>query len=114
MKTISIIIMCLFLASCSPAYQYDKADKILLTTAIVAQVADAVTTSQALDRGAVEANPIYGDNPSDATLILSKVAVVGVLIWAGSRMKPTPRKWVYGFVTALGAGAAIHNSQVNK
>jgi len=114
MKTISIVIICFLLTSCSPAYKYDKADKILLTTAIVAQVADAVTTSQALDRGAVEVNPIYGDNPSDATLILSKVAVVGVLIWAGSKMKPTPRKWVFGIATALGGGAAIHNSQVNK
>ena len=114
MKTISIVIICFLLTSCSPAYQYDKADKILLTTAIVAQVADAVTTSQALDRGGIESNPIYGDNPSDARIIATKAAFVGVLIWAGSKMKPKPRKWVFGIATVLGGGAAIHNSQVNK
>ena len=114
MKTTAIIILCMFLASCSPAYKYDKADKILLTTAIVAQVADAVTTSQALDRGGVEANPLYGDDPSDARIIATKAAVVGVLIWAGSKMKPKPRKWVFGLATVLGGDAAIHNSQVNK
>ena len=113
MTKLSIITLCLFLVSCSPAYKYDKADKMLLTTAIVAQVADGVTTSQALDRGGIESNPIYGDNPSDGRIIATKAVVVGVLIWAGSRMKPTPRKWVFGFVTALGGGAAIHNSQVN-
>ena len=114
MKTTAIIILCMLLVSCSPKYQYDKADKILLTTAIVAQIADGVTTSQALDRGGIESNPIYGDNPSDARIITTKAAFVGVLIWAGSKMKPTPRKWVFGIATALGGGAAIHNSQVNK
>ena len=114
MKTAITIILILSLSGCAPNYAYDKADKILLTTAIVAQVADAVTTSQALDRGATELNPIYGDNPSDATLLVSKAAIVGILIWAGSKMKPKPRKFVFGLATVLGGGAAIHNSQVNK
>ena len=114
MKMLSIIILCTFIISCAPKYKYDNMDKLLLTTAIVAQVADGVTTSQALDRGATELNPILGDSPSNLTLTIVKAAFVGVLILSGSRMKPTPRKWVFGIATVLGGGAAIHNSQVNK
>ena len=111
---IAIIILCIALSGCAPNYKYDKVDKMLLTTAIIAQVADGVTTSQALDRGAVELNPLVGEDPSDLQIIAIKTFAIGVLIWGGSKLKPTPRKWAFGFATLLGVGAAINNNNTNN
>ena len=111
---IRVIILCLLMVSCAPKYEYDNADKILLTTAIVAQIADGVTTSKALERGGVEMNPFFGESPSDIQLAIAKSAVIGLIIYGGSKMKPPVRKFIFIFATLLGGGAAINNSGVNN
>jgi hypothetical protein len=93
-------------------HEYDLVDKAMLGFAIGGQVADYTSTKDALSRGCVEANPLFGENPNDATLIAGKLAVSTAAVWVGNNTKGALRKWSLGTMGLLGAGVALHNYNI--
>jgi hypothetical protein len=81
----------------------------------VLQVGDYYTTQQAFDRGAEEANPSYGKNPSDGKLIIGKVISLAV-VYFGTKSMAThkSRKYFLNFMNLLMGGVIIHNHQVER
>jgi hypothetical protein len=78
--------------------------------AIGAQVADYTSTKDALSRGCVEANPVFGEDPSDASLIAGKVASSLLITWVGNNItNHTGRKVWFGTTGLLVGGVAYHN-----
>ena len=79
------------------------------------QLADGITTKQALDRGAVEGNPLLG-SMSGSQILTLKVFIAGLIMWAFpdyERMSDT-EKVAVGALSVIGCGAAMHNSQVQR
>lgn len=75
---------------------------IALALIYLATLADIYTTVQALKRGAVEANPIYGTKrPSLRRLILIKSVVTIPLVWVAFKHPSTAVTVVIGTVSAL-------------
>ena len=79
------------------------------------QLADGVTTKQALDRGAVEGNPFF-DSMSGSQIFTLKVFIASLILWAFpdyERMSDT-QKVAAGALSIIGCGAAVHNNQVQR
>ena len=79
------------------------------------QLADGITTKQALDRGAVETNPFLKNMDGNQILTL-KVLVAGLILWAFpsyEQMSDT-QKFAAGALSVIGCGAAIHNNGVQR
>ena len=79
------------------------------------QLADGYTTKRALDRGAVEANPILSGASGDAIMAI-KALFAAVLLWAmpGTEDMDKGEKFLYGALSVVGCGAALHNNQVQR
>ena len=79
------------------------------------QLADGYTTKQALDRGAVEANPILG-NMGGRQIITLKAVIAALLLWVMPETKDMGKgdKFLYSALSVLGCGAAMHNNQVQR
>ena len=111
-RIISLGLILAVLSGCSvkPKYSLDQLDKALLTTAVVAQIADGYTTMRALDNpDNYETNPLYGEHPSDGKIIAIKVVGIGATFWLAKDLPPTPRKWVLGFLSLLYGGVSFSN-----
>ena len=79
------------------------------------QVADGFTTKQALDRGAVEANPFL-KNMDGNQIVTLKVLIAGLILWAFPRYEEMSdtQKVMTGALSIVGCGAAIHNNGVQR
>ncbi len=82
------------------------------------QVADAVSTSQALKRtGTHESNPIYGQDPSMGRVLATKAAIMGPSAWLLDKLAEKHPKLALGIALAIGGGGAAiaaHNTGVGK
>ena len=79
---------------------------------------DIVSTNDALNRGCVEANPLFGEDPSMGMLIGAKVAALGLSWWFVEYLvspsdRQSARNWVYGAHTLVMSGVAIHNFTID-
>ena len=89
-------------------------NKGLFASYVGGQLADTISTADALDRGCVESNPILGDDPSTGMVVAVKV-VSGVVIYYLVEKVLVPkwgtnsRNWAYGLGTILYSGIAVHN-----
>ena len=83
---------------------------------IAGQVADAVTTSQAIARGGREVNPVMRWAAGDSTRLLVVKAGAGVgLAWVlhrAHRDRPRAAKTAAAIVTAIGIGVAVWNRHI--
>lgn len=92
------------------------ADTLILPSAafLSAQAADLVTTSAAINRGAVEANPIMGQGMGRQVALKAAVSV-GVLLVARQMARtghPRAAKIMLWAATAGIGAVAVHNSRV--
>jgi hypothetical protein len=93
----------------------DKKFIVVNAWSVAANMADAVTTRQAIGRGCTEANPLYGKQPGYGRLLAIKVPISGaILITSYALKKKYPRSgtwWILPvFTGALTTGASINNS----
>jgi len=94
-------------------------NKALFSSAILTfGVGDIYSTKEGLDRGCVEANPLFGDDPSVGAMVLAKTAFFGLAWWATEYSvektgNTDRRNWTYGIISLLGAGVTAHNSSIN-
>ena len=79
------------------------------------QLADGYTTKRALDRGAVEANPILSGASGDSIMVL-KAAFAALLLYVMPETENMDKgeKFLYSALTVIGCGAAAHNNQVQR
>lgn len=84
-------------------------------TAAACQVADGVTTKQALDRGAVEANPVLGGMSGNRILNL-KILFAALLLYVLPERETASgfERFAIGTLSVVGCGAAIHNHGVQR
>ena len=109
MKIIVAVVLVLVLRSTSM-----HAQTLGYVSVISGNVADWVTTSQALDRGAIEVNPLMGSHPTSTQLAVVKLtsitmqcAMIAMLKHTGH---PKMATWI-GVGVGAGYGAiAWHNS----
>lgn len=91
-------------------------NKFWFTSAIVGQTTDVVSTQQALNRGCVEANPIFGEDPNMGLVILAKAAILGGIYYVteymivGEEDQQDARNWGYGTAALVGFAAGGWNS----
>lgn len=84
-------------------------------TAAGCQLADGITTKQAMDRGATESNPFLS-SASGSQILAFKALISGLIIYFGKpyeEASPTERV-LMGALSIIGCGAAIHNQQVQR
>jgi len=85
-------------------------NKFWLGTAILGQSADAATTIDKLGDGCMEGNPVFGPEPSNGTIIIAKLAAIGMVVWL-AEYHPKYRNWLYAPLAVIGTGLAVWNSQ---
>ena len=95
-------------------------NKILLGTAIGGSIGDVASTMNKLNEGCVEANPIYGEDPSLAFMIAMKLALYGLAYYiietneeTTIQEKQKSRNWAYGSISVIGIGATVWNQSTN-
>lgn len=87
------------------------------TAFVTTSIADVYTSQQALDRGAVEANPIMPE--STGGMILFKLIGGGITYyvtekWFVPRGGPMMRNIVYGVESLIFGAVSIHNNSVAR
>ncbi len=93
-----------------PVVPYDNTEKMLLGLAVSGQAIDYYSTTDALSRGCVEANPLFGEHPDEEILILSKLTVsLMAYLVANDITDHDVRKWFLGAVSSVGIGAGAWN-----
>ena len=121
MKIFMLLVFLVSMTGCAgyqkpwnPDLAYDKTETALLYSYGALQVADMVSTEVALDHGAIEANPFFGEDPSMGQIAVSK-AVAGFIIWSTvPYLDHTQRKWFLWPMNILYGGIVIHNWNVIK
>ena len=112
MKTLPIILLLIALPCCAALptpRPWTKAEKVVLGASCLATVADVYTTTQALNSGCEEMNPLVGKHPSDGTIIMfGGLVQVGFIVVA--HYWPDFRLWGLGFKTVANSAAAAWNS----
>lgn len=90
--------------------------RVALSAMAFGQALDTVSTVQALNRGAVEANPIYGPRPSAAKLVALKLPMIGVgyLLHKLAPGNPKLAKTLAYTIGGVGAGLAVSNSRKGR
>lgn len=79
--------------------------------AVSAVCADVALTTHAINRGAVERNPILGVRPTPAKLVAINAVVIAA-IWVASRhMAETDKASLWKWTAILHAGFAAWNAQ---
>ena len=91
---------------------YTPINKVTLTTMGIAQALDGITTTRGINAGAVEMNPILGENPSAGSIAIFTGVAIGVKWIAGHFLPAKWRNWFWGGATVISTGAAIHNNNV--
>lgn len=79
------------------------------------QLADGITTKQALARGAVEQNPFF-QNASGNSILAVKVVIAGLLLWLMPPYEDMSdnQKLIAGALTITGCAAAVNNHGVQR
>lgn len=106
----------IFFVATTVQCQERKGMGLALSAMGIGQALDTVSTIGALNRGAVEANPIYGARPSPAKLIVGKLPLIGVG-WLLTKIAPKHPKLAQGtayVIGGIGAGLAVHNSRQGR
>ena len=89
----------------------DRDFKFALTAMAVASTADLLTTQQAIERGAIEANPILHER------LWLKVPITAATTWGMWELHKRKPKLAFALTIGI-AGAytalALHNHRVNK
>lgn len=108
-----LFLIYILLAGCAATPKWDGIEKGMMGAVIVANVADGWTTSQAMDHGMIELNPLYGSHASDTELLAGKAAVAG-LTYCLVDLIPSHkwRKVALGASAAISGTAAWHNYQL--
>ena len=101
-----------FRKSFKSADAYTPINKVTLATMGLAQIADGITTTRGIEAGAVELNPVLGENPPAGSIAIFTVAGIAVKWVAGHLMPAKWRNWFWGGATVLNTGAAIHNNNI--
>lgn len=79
------------------------------------QLADGYTTKRALDRGAVESNPIFGGASGEQIMAIKALFAAALLWWMpDTKDMDGFDKFLYSTLTVVGCGAAAHNNQVQR
>jgi hypothetical protein len=92
---------------------YDTTEKFMLGAVYATQAGDYMSTKGAFGRGCVEGNSLYGENPSDATLIAGKVFTSLAITWAANNMDDHIwRKILLGASAIAGGGVTYYNSTI--
>ncbi len=81
------------------------------------QVADAVSTHQAIQRGAHEQNPIYGKDPGLGRLLATKAAITIPSGFALMKLHTHHPKLANALALGIGGagmGLAVHNARQGK
>lgn len=92
----------------------DKGLRVAFSVMAVGQTADLVSTVQALNRGAVETNPLLGSKPSTAKLVALKLPMIGVGFLL-AKITPQHPKLAKGLAYTIGGvGAALALSNARK
>lgn len=114
MRMVLIFFIILFLVtSCATPRPWTKGEKTAAYFFIAAHFADGYTTSQSLDNGNYEMNPILGKYPSDSELVVY-FSVTGAIALVLSHYKPSLRKpLLYGY-GSVNTAFAIHNHQLSS
>lgn len=99
--------------SCATPRSWTKEEKTAVGFFLLAHSADAFTTSQLIDNGNYELNPILGKYPSDTKIgIYFSLTAIGALTI--SHFYPNLRKPFLSGYGSLNTGLAIHNHNLNK
>jgi hypothetical protein len=100
------------------ADDWSTEDKWLFGIFISASAIDASQTLEGLDERFPngqpkyrEANPLYGDNPSDKRIIYTKLVGVGI-VWALAELYPKSRNNILWGVDAITLGIVAHNYSI--
>jgi len=118
---VSLALSASLLASCTINFgseqkprEHTTSEKTWLAGMIACNAADYYTTKEFLSKGMKEANPIYGENPSDEKLIVGKLAGV-IIFYIAGQVDPDNRELYYKIGSGLACGAAAWNKiQMNK
>lgn len=100
------------------ADDWKTTDKVLFGTYLAASAIDAAQTIHALDQRHPngqpmfrEVNPLYGEQPSDGRIILTKLIGAGVIYLIADRV-PSARRTTLWLVNALQIGVVAHNASI--
>ena len=108
MKNLILVLLIFSLVGCANHVPYTKRQKVSLAFNILANAADVITTETALNKGAVEMNPIFGEKPEIGWLISGKLLVIGFAYMCGEFYPEYREWWHYGY-GAIGGSCAVHN-----
>ena len=109
-KVVLLFIITILSVSCAPKHKYTTMNKVMYAALIAGQTADVISTSNGLDKpGVYEMNKVYGSNPSDARLVMTKAVGITAITIIGHFSTPNVRNVIYGFGALIGGGAAYHN-----
>ena len=100
---------------CSGGRKLTKQDYIAGSTFTVVKIGDTLTTMKGLDEGLTEKNPLFGEHPSDSTLVLTSLIAIGGM-WFALKYIDNPkvaRAMVY-ICSALTGIVVFHNLQLIK
>lgn len=85
-----------------------RADK-WKTAAYTGAVLDTASTIYALEQGAVEANPVLGENPDTETLLLFGALNVGLVYWVNETWHPRQAKKFNKFYSIIKLSVSTNN-----
>ena len=105
-----LIIMLITITGCASAKPWTTAEKAMLVASCVAAGADAYTTIQGLNNGCSEAQPVMGEDPSNAVVIGFTGIIQAAFIIAAHYWFPDYRMWILGGKTIANTGCAVWNS----
>ena len=89
---------------------WTASEKAMLVASCVAAAADAYTTIEGLNSGCAEANPIVGENPSNAVIIGFTGIIQAAFIVVSHYWFPDSRMWILGGKTVANTACAVWNS----
>jgi hypothetical protein len=92
---------------------YTPVEKWMLGGVYLTQATDYTSTKDALSRGCVEANKLYGKHPSDGALIAGKVAGSLIVTFIANNTRDHfIRKILLGTAVVIGGGVSYHNYNI--
>ena len=92
--------------------------KAMILIVLAAEGADVKTTRDAFARGCVEANPLFGRNPSIGRIVALKIPATVTIAWGGAKLHKSGHKkaaigLMAGAATAT-AAAAFQNTRCGR
>jgi len=115
MKISLVVVLIFSFLTSTFASNDDTKIKIALGAMFASSQADLITTCQAIDRGAIELNPVLGQNKSQ--IVVTKEVMTGLTMlsmWELNKKKPKLAFWVTLGVAGIYAVLAVHNHNVAR